>query len=146
MTNLLSVAQRLLRYVRYDTQSDSRSETYPSTEKQKVLLNVLCAELRDLGLKDAAMDEHGYVMASLPSNVQKTVPVLGLIAHVDTSPEVSGANVNPQLHPDYRGCPIKLDGTHTLTPEMAPLLRDHVGRGLEWGGFPLPFAKSLPQA
>ena len=127
MNELPSVAQRFLRYVRYDTQSSETSQTYPSTEKQKELLSVLVNELRDLGLDDAAMDEYGYVMATLRSNVQATVPIIGLIAHVDTSPDVSGAKVNPQVHPDYDGGPIKLNETQRLTPEESPLLLRHIG-------------------
>jgi len=127
MSELPSVVQRFLRYVRYDTQSEEGSETYPSTEKQKVLLELLVKELKELGLADAAMDEHGYVMATLPGNVEREVPVIGLIAHVDTSPEVSGAGVNPQLHPDYDGGPIRLNDQYTLTPEQSPELLDNRG-------------------
>src|SRR5258708_7084448 len=86
-----SVVERFLRYVTFDTQSTETSETYPSTAKQLDLLRHLVAELKALGLADVAIDEHGYVMATLPATTQKTgVPVIGFIAHVDTSPEVSG--------------------------------------------------------
>jgi tripeptide aminopeptidase len=127
MSELPPVARRFLRYVRYDTQSSESSQSYPSTEKQKDLLRVLAGELRELGLDDAAMDEHGYVIATLPSNTTVSLPVVGLIAHVDTSPEVSGAGVNPQIHEDYDGGPIKLNATLTLTLEDGPLLGNHVG-------------------
>ena len=127
MRELPPVAQRFLRYVRYDTQSSTTSETYPSTEKQKVLLSALRNELRELGLSDATMDKYGYVTATLPSNVKARVPVVGLIAHVDTSPDVSGANVNPQVHAGYDGTPIKLNENLVLTPELAPLLMNHKG-------------------
>ncbi len=127
MAQLPAVAQRFLRYVRYDTQSSESSQTYPSTEKQKALLLVLAEELRDLGLEDAAMDQHGYVMATLPSNVKADAPVIGLMAHVDTSPDVSGANVDPQVHLEYDGGPIKLNENYVLTPEHSPQLRQHVG-------------------
>jgi tripeptide aminopeptidase len=126
-TTLPSVAQRFLRYVTYDTQSSETSETFPSTEKQKVLSQLLVDELRALGVKDAAMDEHGYVMATVPSNVSTAVPVIGLIAHVDTSPEVSGANVQAQLHVDYAGGPIRLGDDAVLTEEQSPELREQVG-------------------
>jgi tripeptide aminopeptidase len=99
-----SAASRFLRYVTYDTQSDEASETYPSTSKQLVLLNRLLQELRALGIADATIDEHGYVMATIPATPGKEdVPVIGFIAHVDTSPEVSGANVKPIVHPAYDG-------------------------------------------
>jgi len=101
---------RFRKYVRYDTQSSETSDTYPSTEKQKVLGKVLVEELKDIGLIDAVMDEHGYVMATLPSNTSRKVPTIGLIAHMDTSPDVSGTDVRPQLHEDYRGGDIRLPG------------------------------------
>src|ERR1700738_4732583 len=86
-----TVLDRFLRYVRYDTQSDEQSTTYPSTEKQLVLLRDLAAELRALGLVDAAVDDHGYVMATIPATTAKAgVPTIGFIAHVDTSPEMPG--------------------------------------------------------
>jgi tripeptide aminopeptidase len=116
-----------LRYAQLDTQSSETSETFPSTEKQKELSKLLVGELRELGLGDAAMDEHGYVMATLPPSVTGKVPVLGLMAHVDTSPEVSGEKVKPQVHSSYDGGPIKLNDTYTLTPEQSPALRGHVG-------------------
>jgi len=99
---------RFLKYVKYDTQSDDDSATFPSTEKQKDLSRELLKELIDLGLSDAHMDEHGYVYATLPANTEKAVPVIGFIAHVDTSPAVSGANVNPVIHKNYNGGDIAL--------------------------------------
>src|SRR5215203_14300 len=91
------VLERFLRYVGYDTQSDETSTTFPSTGKQTVLL-------RDLGLTDAAMDEHGYVIATIPSTSRKPgVPTIGFIAHVDTSPEMPGAAVTPIVHRAYDG-------------------------------------------
>ena len=127
MSELPPVVQRFLRYVRYDTQSDEGSETYPSTEKQKELSRLLVEELKELGCGDAAMDEHGYVMATVEGNVAHDVPVIGLIAHVDTSPEVSGEGVDPQLHRDYDGGPIRLNDQHTLTPAQSPELRKNKG-------------------
>lgn len=100
--------ERFLRYVKYDTQSDENSTTFPSTAKQKVLAEVLADELRTIGLKDAAMDDWGYVMATLPSNSTKNIPVVSFIAHIDTSPAVTGANVNPVIHNNYQGGDIKL--------------------------------------
>src|SRR5438105_2201374 len=95
----MNVLDRFLRYVQYDTQSDETSTTHPSTAKQLVLLRDLAAELRSLGLADAAVDEHGYVTATIPATSRKPgVPTIGLIAHVDTSPEMPGAGVKPIVH------------------------------------------------
>ena len=128
MSELPTVVQRFLRYARYDTQSEEGVEQYPSTEKQKELSRLLAEELLALGLADAAMDEYGYVTATVESNItDKEVPVLGFIAHVDTSPEVSGEGVNPQLHADYDGGAIKLNDDFTLTPEQSPQLKKFVG-------------------
>src|SRR5438128_1025895 len=98
------VLERFLRYVTYDTQSDETSSTYPSTTKQLVLLGDLADELRELGLTDAAVDRYGYLMATIPSTSRRTgVPTIGFLAHVDTSPEVSGAGVTPIVHRAYDG-------------------------------------------
>src|SRR5882762_6493043 len=98
------VLERFLRYVTYDTQSDETSETYPSTAKQLVLLRDLANELASFGLKDAAIDDHGYVTATIPATSARAgVPTIGFIAHVDTSPEMSGANVKPIVHRSYDG-------------------------------------------
>src|SRR3954464_9789677 len=99
-----SAASRFLRYVTFDTQSDEQSQTYPSTSKQLLLLRQLVAELKDLGIADASIDQYGYVMATIPASPGKDqVPAIGFIAHVDTSPEVSGANVTPIVHRQYDG-------------------------------------------
>src|SRR5438105_1665321 len=91
-----SAAPRFLRYVTYDTQSDENSKTYPSTDKQLVLLKQLVKELKEIGAVDASIDQYGYVMATIPATPRKEyVPTIGFIAHVDTSPEVSGAQVRP---------------------------------------------------
>ncbi|MBI2418253.1 MAG: peptidase T [Ignavibacteriales bacterium] len=100
--------EKFLRYVKYDTQSDDNSTTFPSTAKQKNLSKDLAAELLQLGLTDAHMDEYGYVMATLPANTDKAVPVIGFISHVDTSPAVSGEFVNPMIHKNYQGGDIVL--------------------------------------
>src|SRR5262245_9721741 len=97
-----SVLDRFLRYVQIDTQSDEQSTSYPSTDKQLVLLRSLVDELRQIGLADAAIDEHGYVMATIPATTAKTnVPVIGFIAHVDTSPEMPGVGVKPIIHREW---------------------------------------------
>jgi tripeptide aminopeptidase len=123
-------AERFLRYVRFDTQSDEESATYPSTEKQLVLLRLLRDELERIGLADAAIDEHGYVTASLPSTVDRNVPVIAYFAHADTAREVSGANVSPQRI-RYEGGEIALgDSGQSISPEQSPELDNHVGHEL----------------
>lgn len=99
-----SAAPRFLRYVTFDTQSDETSSAYPSTDKQLLLLNQLVEELHEMGVDDAATDTYGYVMATVPASPGKDhIPTIGFIAHVDTSPEVSGANVRPIVHKNYDG-------------------------------------------
>src|SRR5437879_6657216 len=89
-------AERFLRYVRYDTQSDEDSTSYPSTAKQLDLLRVLADELKQIGVADAAIDEHGYVTGTIPATIDHDVPTIAFFAHVDTAREVTGTNVNPQ--------------------------------------------------
>src|SRR5207237_2309266 len=125
--------ERFLRYVQYDTQSNERSETYPSTEKQLVLLRDLAAELRALGVGDASVDEQGYVMATIPATIATTdVPTIGFIAHVDTSPEMSGAGVTPIVHPAYDGRDLVLpdDPDAVLRRRDIPELADHIGHDI----------------
>jgi tripeptide aminopeptidase len=125
-----SCVERFLRYVRYDTQSDEKSTTYPSTAKQLVLLDRLVEELRALGIRDAARDEHGYVMATIPATSKKSgVPVVGFIAHVDTSPEMSGADVKPIVHEAWNGADIVLpdDPSVVLRVSEIPELREQIG-------------------
>jgi tripeptide aminopeptidase len=101
---MTTVLDRFLRYVRYDTQSDERSTSYPSTGTQLVLLRDLATELKGLGLVDAAVDPFGYVMATIPATTARpAVPTIGFVAHVDTSPEMPGANVKPIVHRAYDG-------------------------------------------
>jgi tripeptide aminopeptidase len=105
----MPVLDRFLRYVQFDTQSDESSTTYPSTAKQLTLLQALVDELKALGVADAAMDEFGYVMATIPATTTKpNVPVIGFIAHVDTSPEMPGAGVRPIVHRAWDGRDIVL--------------------------------------
>lgn len=125
-----SVVERFLHYVTYDTQSDENSTTYPSTEKQLVLLARLVEELEEIGLADATMDEHGYVFATIPATTKKPdVPVIGLIAHVDTSPEMSGKDVKPVLHRNYQGQDLVLpdDATAVLKFKDNPALAEQKG-------------------
>lgn len=122
--------ERFLRYVRIDTQSDPGSDSYPSTAKQLDLLRLIRDELRELGL-EAELDEHGYVMATLPATVEHEVPTVGFLAHVDTSPDVTGADVQPQVV-RYEGgeLPLPGDPSQVLTPADMPYLADHVGHDL----------------
>ncbi len=129
----MTVLDRFLRYVTYDTQSREGASTYPSTSSQLVLLRDLVAELRTLGVADAAMDEHGYVMATIPANTAKPdVPVIGFIAHVDTSPEMSGAGVKPIVHRAYDGRDLVLpdDPEAVLRLADAPYLGECLGHDI----------------
>jgi len=123
------VLERFLRYVRIDTQSDPESKTYPSTAKQRDLGELLARELRELGLGDAELDKHGYVFASLPGSAGPTV---GLIAHVDTSPDESGAGVSPQVVRGYDGGDIQLPGDprQAIRPSESTLLAERVGHDI----------------
>ena len=123
-------AERFLRYVRIDTQSDEESDTYPSTEKQLDLLRLLRDELEQAGLADASIDEHGYVTATLAATVEHDVPTIAYFAHVDTAREVSGAGVSPQ-RVRYQGGEIRLgDSGQSIQPELSPELANHVGHEL----------------
>ena len=125
------ILDRFLRYVAVDTQSNEESESQPSTEKQWNLLRMLCAELNAMGV-EATLDEFGYVMGSIPSNVDKEVQAIGFIAHVDTAPDASGADVKPQIIPDYDGGEIPLKGVPglALKPSEFPELLHFVGQTL----------------
>jgi tripeptide aminopeptidase len=124
-----AVLDRFLRYVQYDTQSDETSDTYPSTSKQLVLLKNLADELRSVGLTDAAIDQYGYVTATVPPTSRKAVPAIGFIAHVDTSPELTGANVRPIVHRSYDGRDLVLpdDSTAVLRTADWPSLAERLG-------------------
>jgi tripeptide aminopeptidase len=125
-----SALERFLRYVTYDTQSSEESESAPSTEKQLVLLDQLVKELKELGLADAQRGPQGVVMATLPATTKKTrVPVVGFMAHVDTSPEESGANVKPIVHRNWQGGDIVLpdDPSVVLRPSEIPALEQQIG-------------------
>ena len=123
-------AGHFLRYVRIDTQSDADSETYPSTAKQLDLLRLLRDELAELGLADAAIDEHGYVTATIPATVAHEVPAIAFFAHVDTAREVTGANVKP-VRRRYEGGEIPLgDSGQVIRPEESEELSKHAGHEL----------------
>ena len=127
-----TVVDRLLRYVKYDTQSAEGSKTYPSTEKQKDLGKHLVEELKELGLKDASMDKYGYVTATLNANIKRAVPTIGLLAHMDTSPEISGKDVKPHIHKNYSGGDIVLprDKTKVIRPSESPELAKKAGHDI----------------
>src|SRR5204863_2553054 len=105
-----TVTERFLRYVKIDTQSSHTSTSYPSTEKQKDLGRLLVRELHEIGISDAHLDEWGYVYATVPANTSKTVPVICFCAHMDTSPDVTGKDVKPQIVRNYQGGDIPLPG------------------------------------
>lgn len=129
--SLPEVASRFIRYARIDTQSDPHSNTCPSTAKQLDLARLLVQELEALGLQEITLDENGYVMATLPSNVSHSVPTVGLIAHMDTSPDLTGTNVNPQVRL-YQGGDLVLDPEQgiVLSPREFPELSRYVGQWL----------------
>lgn len=122
------ILYRFLRYVAIDTQSDENSESQPSAAKELDLLKLLCKELNDMGV-EATLDEYGYVMGTLPSNIDKKVPAIGFIAHVDTSPDASGADIKPQIIENYDGSDIALKGVPGLylKPSEFPELLAHKG-------------------
>jgi tripeptide aminopeptidase len=127
------VIERFIRYIKIDTQSARKSDTYPSTAKQLDLAKILERELKELGLNDAAIDEYGYVTATLPANIDgEDVPVVGFLAHMDTSPDLSGENVNPQFIQNYDGGPITLNADKgiKMSPEEFPALKKYVGKTL----------------
>lgn len=127
-----TVADRFLRYVQVDTQSDPQSNTHPTTEKQKNLSKLLAGELEQMGISDAHMDEWGYVYATIPSNTNKKVPVICFCAHVDTAPDCSGTNVKPLVHENYKGQDIVLpdDTSQVLRPGEYPYLQTQIGNDI----------------
>lgn len=126
------IIDRFISYVTVDTESDPSSQTCPSTEKQWDLANKLVEELKQIGLEDVTIDENAYVMATLPSNVEHEVPTIGFIAHFDTSPDFSGANVKPQIVPNYDGGDIVLNKEQNivLSPSYFKDLLQYKGQTL----------------
>jgi len=124
--------ERFLRYISIDTQSDPNSVTFPSTAKQFNLLHMLADELKSFGLEDAHMDEHGYVMATLPANTEKEVPVIGFLAHVDSSPDMAAANIKAQVIENYPGGDVLLNRELGMYMNVAdfPELENYKGQTL----------------
>lgn len=124
------LVDRFLKYVSFDTQSSEEAEGCPSTRKQFALAEYLRDELTSLGLEDVYMDEHAYVYATLPANTDAEVPTIGFIAHMDTSPDCSGANIKPRIIEGYDGSDIVLNQDVTTSVRLFPELKEHVGEDL----------------
>jgi len=128
-----SIAARFMRYAKIDTQSDPKSSSHPSTEKQKDLSKILVEELKQIGINDAEMDEYGYVYATISSNSEKTnIPVICFCSHIDTAPDCSGTHVNPILHKNYQGEDIVLpdDASQVLSAVVYPYLKTQIGNDI----------------
>lgn len=128
----MTLVERFLKYVSFDTQSSDETGVTPSTDKQMVFARYLKTKLEGLGLEDIELDEHGYLYATLPANIDKPVPTVGFIAHMDTSPDCSGANVNPRIVENYDGSDIVLCAEEgiILSPTQFPELLEHKGEDL----------------
>lgn len=128
----MTVIDRFLKYVTFDTQSDENTGVTPSTAKQMVFAKYLQQELQELGLEEISLDENGYLFATLPANIDRLVPVIGFIAHMDTSPDMSGENVKPRIVENYDGTDIVLCNKENivLSPSQFPELLDHKGEDL----------------
>ena len=126
------VTDIFLKLVKYDTTSDSRSTTYPSTATQLEFAQVLAEECRRIGLSEVNVDKHGYVTATLPSNLPEgaSAPTIGFLAHMDTSEDVSGKNVSPRIVEAYDGGDIPLNAKISLTPAEFPKLKNYIGQDL----------------
>ena len=128
----MTVVDRFLKYVKFDTESSTETGTTPSTPGQMVLARELEKELHEMGLEDISLDEKGYIMATLPANTDKEVPTIGFVAHMDTSPDLTGKDVNPQIVKNYDGKDIILnkDLNIVLSPNDFPEMQDYVGQDL----------------
>jgi tripeptide aminopeptidase len=129
MSKISNIAERFMRYVRLDTQSDPESQSYPSTEKQKDLSKLLVEELKEMGWNDVCMDEWGYVIATIPSNSSKKIPVICFCSHVDTAPDCSGKDVQPMIHFAYDGSDIVLpnNSSQVISMNNHPYLKNKLG-------------------
>ncbi len=126
----MTITERFLKYVSFDTQSSEETGTTPSTKKQMVFAEVLRDELISEGLQDVELDSLGYIYATLPSNTSKSIPTIGFISHLDTSPDASGTNVKPQITYNYNGKDITLSADKVLSPKQFPELLDHIGEDI----------------
>ena len=128
----LPIAERFMRYVQIDTQSDPDSTSFPSTDKQLNLAKLLVEELKDMGILQVALDAHGYVMATIPSNTVAQKPVLCFCAHMDTAPDCSGTNVKPILHKNYNGQPLVLPDDHSqvISTDAYPYLKNFISKDI----------------
>lgn len=126
----MKIEERFLNYVKFDTQSSEESETCPSTSKQMAFAEYLRDELKNIGLQDVELDEQAYLYATLPSNIDKNVPTVGFIAHMDTSPDCSGANIKPRIVRNYDGKDIELSEGIFSSPSKFPELNDHIGEDI----------------
>lgn len=128
----MSVTERFLKYVKYDTRSDAASSASPSTPGQLEFARMLCEEMKELGMEDVSVDENGYVMGFLASTIGREAPAVGFIAHMDTNPEMSGKEVNPQIVPAYAGNDIVLNKEKNivLSVEDSPELLNYIGHDL----------------
>lgn len=128
----MTVVDRFLKYVKFDTESSTETGTTPSTPGQIVLARELEKELHEMGLEDISLDEKGYIMATLPANTDKEVPTIGFVAHMDTSPDLTGKDVNPQIVKNYDGKDIILNKelNIVLSPNDFPEMQDYVGQDL----------------
>lgn len=126
----MTVTDRFLKYVRFDTESDTETGITPSTSGQMVLARELEKELKELGLEDVSLDDNAYLMATLPANTDKTVPTIGFISHLDTSPDLTGKNVNPRIVKNYDGKDIPLNNEVTLSPNDFTEMLDYIGQDL----------------
>ncbi|MFV0535825.1 MAG: peptidase T [Dysgonomonas sp.] len=126
----MTVVDRFLKYVKFDTESSTETGVTPSTPGQMVLARELEKELREMGLEDISLDDKGYIMATLPANTDKKIPAIGFVAHMDTSPDLTGKNVNPRIVSNYDGKDIPLNKDVTLSPVDFPEMLDYVGQDL----------------
>ncbi len=124
------VEERFLEYVKVDTKSDTTTGTTPSTKGQLALADILAKELKEMGLNDVTISEYGYVYATLEKNCNKNIPTIGFIAHMDTAPDYSGKDVNPQIVKNYDGGDIKLNEDTVLSPKFSPELKNYIGKTL----------------
>lgn len=126
----MNLVERFIKYVKIDTCSDPKSNTYPTTMKQFDLANVLVEEMKTMGMEDVYVDAYGVVYGSIPSNVDKNCATIGFIAHMDTAPDMSGTNVKPRIIENYDGKTIWLNDTVSMDPKEYPTLANHVGHDL----------------